>query len=134
VEILTACGGARLLQACVLRARRADAATANAAAIAVLESAVQQAPRAVPPRLLLGTAHLLRFHAARSPGDLQAAEDHLSEAARLAPDQADVHRWLGYLHRAAGRPQAAIAAWQRAVALNPRFTKELDPMIARARP
>jgi tetratricopeptide (TPR) repeat protein len=56
-----------------------------------------------------------------TPSDLQQAIEHLTAAARMNPDQSETHSGLGVGLQKSGRLEEAIAEYQRAIALNPRF-------------
>ena len=51
-------------------------------------------------------------------GQLDEAEKHLSDAARRSPRSATIHEHLGDLHQKRGKPEAARAAWQKALSLS----------------
>jgi tetratricopeptide (TPR) repeat protein len=51
-------------------------------------------------------------------GDVSAAISDLEQAARLLPESSEVQNHLGIAYEAAGREDAALAAWRRAVALD----------------
>ncbi|GLS05193.1 hypothetical protein GCM10007860_23430 [Chitiniphilus shinanonensis] len=53
-------------------------------------------------------------------GEWVPAQDALEKARKLAPDNADVWNWLGYVNRKQGRLEAAFKAYDRALALNPK--------------
>lgn len=58
-----------------------------------------------------GTQRLVR-------GDASGAVDQLEQARGLSPDVSAIHNHLGLAYAAAGRPTAALAAFERAVALD----------------
>ncbi len=51
-------------------------------------------------------------------GQLDEAEKYLSDAARRSPRSATIHEHLGDLHQKRGKPEAARAAWQKALGLS----------------
>ncbi len=51
-------------------------------------------------------------------GDAPRAVTDLEQAARLLPESSEVQNHLGIAYEAAGRDADALAAWQRAVALD----------------
>lgn len=51
-------------------------------------------------------------------GEVTAAIADLEQAARLLPDSSEVQNHLGIAYEAAGREEAALVAWRRAVALD----------------
>src|SRR5512134_3385827 len=59
-----------------------------------------------------------RGTAALDRGDATAAVDELERAAALAPAASAVQNHLGIAYEAAGRPQDALRAYERAVALD----------------
>lgn len=59
---------------------------------------------------------IFRYHSAL---DYDGALLELREAARLDPGRAEVHEWIGYVQRRAGRVPEAIASMERAVQLDP---------------
>jgi Flp pilus assembly protein TadD len=67
---------------------------------------------------LAGYRHFERGNAALDRGDTAAAVRELEAAAALAPERSEVHNHLGLAYAAAGRPDAALAAFERAVALD----------------
>jgi Flp pilus assembly protein TadD len=56
--------------------------------------------------------------AALDAGRIDVALSELGAAARLAPEASEVHNHLGIAQLAAGRPDAARASFERAVALD----------------
>ena len=54
-------------------------------------------------------------------GELGAAAQHLSTAARLQPDDKNAHFAAGTALRAIGQWQEAVQSYQRAVAIEPGF-------------
>ncbi len=55
------------------------------------------------------------------PGELTRAEEATRQALEINPDLAGAHYASGLVHRARGRHEAALAAFARAVELNPEF-------------
>lgn len=96
----------------------------NRQARALYENAVGIDPRFA--RAYAGLAmtyaidHRLRGVAAR-PDDLQRARSLAQTARQIDPDIAEVHWALAFVDVQAGRPEAAIAPLERAIALNPSF-------------
>ncbi|MFQ5789204.1 MAG: sulfatase-like hydrolase/transferase [Acidobacteriota bacterium] len=64
----------------------------------------------------LGQTRLMR-------GDAEGAVEHLRLAARLSPQDADVHHALGNALAAAGHRQKALAEYQKAIDLSPCFAR-----------
>ena len=85
-----------------------------AAALDLLERAIQRTPEDGKLRLSAGMAALK----AKAPG---RAVSHLQRAAVLRPDDALVEYQLGEAYLAADRPARAVRAFERSVALNPDF-------------
>jgi tetratricopeptide (TPR) repeat protein len=56
-----------------------------------------------------------------TPADLQQAVAHLTAAVRMNPNQPEMHSGLGVVLQKSGRFAEAIAEYERAIALNPRF-------------
>ena len=52
-------------------------------------------------------------------GDVAGAGAALARALELNPNYLEAHVHLGVLHRRTGRWEEAVAAWKRALALNP---------------
>jgi Flp pilus assembly protein TadD len=65
-----------------------------------------------------GYRHFEAGNAALERGDAPAAVAELERAAALAPERSEVHNHLGIAYAAAGRPDAALSAFERAVALD----------------
>jgi tetratricopeptide (TPR) repeat protein len=59
--------------------------------------------------------------ASGTPETLQQAIEHLTAAVRMNPDQPETHSGLGVALQKSGRLAEAIAEYQRAIVLNPRF-------------
>ncbi|TJZ65201.1 tetratricopeptide repeat protein [Chitiniphilus eburneus] len=53
-------------------------------------------------------------------GEWVPAQESLEKARKLAPNNADVWNWLGYVNRKQGRLEDAFKAYDRALALNPK--------------
>jgi len=53
--------------------------------------------------------------------DWKRAVDLLTKAAAAEPDNAEIQNWLGYAQRKQGNLDAAFAAYDRALKLNPRL-------------
>ncbi|MBI5488172.1 MAG: tetratricopeptide repeat protein [Deltaproteobacteria bacterium] len=87
--------------------RRTDAERAFAAAL-------ERAPAQIEIRLRVGRAWL----AAGGAADQARAVDVLAQAARLAPDVAEVHHALGWALEQAGRDVEAERAYERALELD----------------
>jgi Flp pilus assembly protein TadD len=77
--------------------------------------------------LLLACAGCSTFSGARlyssgsralDQGDVVTAIADLEQAGRLLPDSSEVQNHLGIAYEAAGREDAALGAWRRAVALD----------------
>jgi Flp pilus assembly protein TadD len=51
--------------------------------------------------------------------DWNKAVEHLGKAAAAEPDNADIRNWLGFAQRKSGNLDAAFAAYQAALKLNP---------------
>jgi Flp pilus assembly protein TadD len=67
---------------------------------------------------LEGYRHFEAGTAALDRGDAPAAVVELERAAALVPDRSEVHNHLGIAYAAAGRPEDAVRAFERAVALD----------------
>jgi Flp pilus assembly protein TadD len=67
---------------------------------------------------LEGYRHFRLGSAALDRGDVLRAVVELELAARLAPERSEVQNHLGIAYAAAGRPGDAVAAFERAVALD----------------
>ena len=52
--------------------------------------------------------------------DWKGAVEHLGKAATAEPSNADIQNWLGFAQRKLGNLDAAFAAYQEALKLNPR--------------
>ncbi len=52
--------------------------------------------------------------------DWSAAVDHLSKVAAAEPNNADARNWLGFANRKLGKMEAAFAAYDEALRLDPR--------------
>lgn len=65
-----------------------------------------------------GASHYAAGTRALDRGDAPAAIADLEQAARLLPGSSEVQNHLGIAYEAAGRPDAALVAWRRAVALD----------------
>lgn len=68
---------------------------------------------------------IARGQEAYARGDYAAAVAELREAARRAPQFADVHHLLGVCLALIGRPDEALEAFDRAVEINPRYVEAL---------
>lgn len=73
--------------------------------------AVDLAPQAVGPRMVLYSTHVAR-------GDLEAAKTVLEEARVIAPRNLNVLEQLGYVADQQGDPESAIAAWEQIVEID----------------
>jgi lipoprotein NlpI len=62
--------------------------------------------------------HYDRGSAALEHGDVQQAISELEQARRLEPGRSEIENHLGLAYTAAGRPDAALAAFDRAVELD----------------
>lgn len=67
---------------------------------------------------LEGYRHFDAGSAALDRGDAATAVRELEQAALLVPERSEVHNHLGIAYSAAGRPQDARLAFERAVALD----------------
>jgi Flp pilus assembly protein TadD len=67
---------------------------------------------------LEGYRHFRLGNVALERGDVMRAVAELELAARLAPERSEVHNHLGIAYAAAGRSRGALAAFERAVALD----------------
>jgi len=65
-----------------------------------------------------GYRHFEAGNAALDRGDAATAVAELEQAAALAPERSEVHNHLGLAYAAAGRPDEARSAYERAVALD----------------
>ena len=104
--------GEESLETLFERAADARAAGAPAEGVLFLRQAVERHPGAA-------VAHLMLAYALTDLGRYAEAAEAAGEACRLAPDHAAPHRALGRAHRLAEEPEAALAAFDRALALQP---------------
>lgn len=101
-----------------LAAEATDCANAGiSTCTAALEAAAEPAEKA---RLLVGRARLLRHD-----GDLKGAESDLAQAQALAPGDAAALIELGHLKRAEDDREAALAAYAKALDLDPQNWRAL---------
>ena len=96
------------------------------AAIADFERALALDPRYALAEVGLANALFWRYETTRArnqpeAGTLAAAVDHVRRAIELDKDLAEAHATLAFLLVSAGRPQDALAAARRAVALEPGY-------------
>ncbi len=56
-------------------------------------------------------------------GEYAKAKPHLSEVLKIHDDYADVHNMMGVIHYEAGSTIEGCASFERALALNPRYTE-----------
>jgi tetratricopeptide (TPR) repeat protein len=61
-------------------------------------------------------------------GNLKKARKYLERAADLAPEAGAVYRYLGDCHAAANMPQEAIAAYRKAIKLNPQDAASMSAL------
>lgn len=61
-------------------------------------------------------------------GDLEKARQYLERAADLAPESGAVYRYLGDCHAAANMPREAIAAYRKAIKLNPQDAASMSAL------
>ena len=87
------------------------------AARAALKDAVQRAPASVEIWEAVAKAFLF----STEPADIAAAEEHATAAVKLGPDVASVQLTLGKVLERLDRQPEALAAYQRAVALDPTY-------------
>src|SRR6185436_2382280 len=109
-----------------LIAQKRDATVAADEAVRSATTALDQDASRFEPWLIRGIAHLIRGldgRAGRDGFDKSTAD--FAEAAKRAPDNALIPRWLGYRHFAAGDFAAAARSWRRAVELDPNLRGEL---------
>lgn len=85
-----------------------------AKAIAVLKTLTAQVQGLAVPFVNLGIAHL-------ALGEEKPAQEALTRAIEIAPDNAVAYNQLGILHRRAGRFQEARAAYEKALAKHPDY-------------
>jgi Flp pilus assembly protein TadD len=84
---------------------------------------------------LEGYRHFRLGGAALEQGDVPRAIVELELAARLVPERSEVQNHLGIAYVAAGRPYEALAAFERAVALDCDNAEAQENLAAaRARP
>lgn len=86
----------------------------NDQAIRILRGVIQDEPRNVDARLLMGSLLV-------ETGQQKEAIAQLSEAVRLRPQSAEAQNALGEAYNKFGNPKAARAPFEKAVALNPSF-------------
>jgi tetratricopeptide (TPR) repeat protein len=101
--------------------RSGDAAGALAAA----EAALAQQPE--------GELHYFAAVAARYAGDFNRAQGHLDALKRLQPDFGRAYQEQGHLLRLRGDGAGALAAYERACALNPALRASFTQRIALAK-
>ena len=101
--------------------RSGDAAGALAAA----EAALAQQPE--------GELHYFAAVAARYAGDFNRAQGHLDALKRLQPDFGRAYQEQGHLLRLKGDGPGALAAYERACALNPALRASFTQRIALAK-
>jgi tetratricopeptide (TPR) repeat protein len=90
-------------------------------AVTLLRQVVAALPQLAEARYNLGLNLWNRYKKTAGPrqrSDLDGALDELAEAARLAPDRADIHAALGQLLADTQRLQAAVASLRKAVELS----------------
>ncbi len=73
---------------------------------------------AVACNALSGPVHYSQGNDALDAGDSHAAIAHFERAAELVPEASEIHNHLGIAYQAAGRRHDALAAYERAVALD----------------
>ena len=86
----------------------------TAAAVELLESIAERAPKLSAPIIDLGIAK-------HEAGDIEAAESYLQRALKLQPGQPVVHNELGIIYRKTGRFDEARASYERALEIYPGF-------------
>jgi Tfp pilus assembly protein PilF len=74
----------------------------------------------------LADAHSELATAFLTKGDLQQAEAHYLEAARLDPKRADVHSNLGSLLLREGKTSQAIVQYEEALRIDPTLTEAAE--------
>lgn len=86
------------------------------------EQAAAADPKYAAPRIFLG--HLLL--AKKDPKSLQAAAEHFAAAAAIAPDDVTAHTGSGEALLALDKVDEALAAFEKAVALDPTYTPAIS--------
>jgi tetratricopeptide (TPR) repeat protein len=88
-------------------------------AIRLLEGVAAERPEAALVQAGLGRAYLNKFNLTRDKSWAEKASDAVARARKLAPELPEVEATLGELLIRTGRPQDAVAAFRRALALQP---------------
>jgi tetratricopeptide (TPR) repeat protein/predicted Ser/Thr protein kinase len=131
--ILMAHGTACVLTGFARAGQKKDIGPAVAEGLLFLRRALERDPARQEAWLATGAAYVLQGLADRGNAEaIRAAVRHLEEARRRPPESAFLHRWAGYGHFLAGDPGAAVAAWKRALELDPGLREELENDIAEA--
>jgi len=101
-------------------ASMAERLAAMRSSLARWDDALKQLETAAAPHLRSGETHVVlgtAFLDRHRPGD---AARELGEAARIAPERADIHAWLALAQTVNGAPAEGIREWRRAASLDPR--------------
>ena len=131
LPILQAHGTACVLWGFGLHGQRKDPGPAVDEAVKVLTAAIARDESRAEPWFARGVAQALRAMADRWNRDgLDKSAADLAEAAKRAPDNAWIQKWIGYQRVLAGDSAGAEAAWRRAIALEPNLRTDLEAEIA----
>ncbi len=138
VGVRTALGSAHLVSAFVLVADRKPSGGHLDDAEKHFTDAVRADATSVDAHLALGLTFGVRaseLSIARKEHSRESAlaEDWLRKAAAVAPTSPDPWRWLGHLYLNRKSGPAAVAAFEKAVELDPTLKDEMEPLIARAK-
>ncbi len=87
----------------------------------LLHQAIERDPDYALAHSGLGFSYAFAFIGTSNPDDLTSALAHLNRATTLDPGLGEAHAWLAYALGRSGRLDEAVAASERAVALEPDF-------------
>ncbi|MBI3857065.1 MAG: protein kinase [Planctomycetes bacterium] len=113
-----------------LAGQRREVGAAVDEAVKGLSAAIQRDESRYEPWFARGVAHSLRAVADKGSREgLDRAGPDLAEAARRAPQNPWIQKWIGYERVLAGDVPGAAAAWRRAIALEPSLSADLEAEI-----